>query len=302
MIFETARLGIREFTFDDAEFTVELVNSEGWRKFIGTNGPKTAESAKTYLEKVIISSYKKFSYGLWLVELKDSRKPIGMCGLVNRGYLEDVDIGFAILPEYEGLGFGFESANATMLYAKNILKLEKIIGITSPQNVISIKLLSKLGLQFEKSIKDSQERDTLVFSPPNKSEGEKQIDELIARFFDLFTNTDGRIPNLKEIFDLCIPEGMLISNTNGKPVVYNLQEFIAPREKMLTDGTLTDFSEFEITGKTKIFGNIAQRFSFYEKSGKMNNEPFTSRGMKTIQFVKIGQEWKISSVAWSDES
>ncbi|KAA3599404.1 MAG: DUF4440 domain-containing protein [Calditrichaeota bacterium] len=127
------------------------------------------------------------------------------------------------------------------------------------------------------------------------------MDELTARFFDLFTNTDGKVPNFKKIFDLCIPEGMLISNTNGKPVVSNLQDFIAPREKMLIDGTLTNFSEFEITGETKIFGNIAQRFSFYEKSGILNNELFTSRGIKTIQFVKVSQKWKISSVAWSDE-
>ena len=150
-------------------------------------------------------------------------------------------------------------------------------------------------------MKLSENDSVLVFSPINNKEDRIEIDKITTVFFDLFTNTNGGIPNLKRIKDLFISNGMIISNTNGDPEIYNLEEFIVPREKMLINGTLTDFSEGEISHRTEIYGNVAHRFSLYEKSGKLNGVDFESKGVKTIQFNKVNEEWKISSVAWSDE-
>ena len=94
---------------------------------------------------------------------------------------------------------------------------------------------------------------------------------------------------------------MIISNTNGKPDIYDLESFIAPRAIILNDGTLTNFREKEISHQTEIFGNIAHRFVLYEKSGQHNGVDFESKGLKTIQFVKVNDQWKMCSVAWSDE-
>jgi len=129
----------------------------------------------------------------------------------------------------------------------------------------------------------------------------QEINELTGQFFNLFTNTDGATLELNEIRNIFIKEGMIISNTTGKPLIYDLEGFIKPREAMLTDGTLVDFSESEISHETQISGNIAQRFSRYQKSGKLNGEYFEAEGMKTIQFVKVDGHWKMSSVAWSDK-
>jgi hypothetical protein len=128
-----------------------------------------------------------------------------------------------------------------------------------------------------------------------------EIDSLTTRFFNLFTNKDGRVPNVQDIKSIFIPKGILISNTKDSPAIYDLDGFIKPREKMLTNGTLTNFCEREISHSTEIFGNIAQRFSLYEKTGELNGEHFETKGMKTIQFVKVNEKWKMSSVAWSDE-
>lgn len=140
-----------------------------------------------------------------------------------------------------------------------------------------------------------------MITKTNVEKDQLDIDKLTARFFDLFTNKNGRTPNVKDIENIFIEEGLIISNTTAKPLIYGLQDFIEPREKILSDGTLTDFSESEVSHKTDIFGNIAQRFSLYEKSGKLNGQYFQSEGMKTIQFVKIDTEWKMASVAWSDK-
>ena len=300
-ILETNRLSLREFDLNDSEFIINLVNSPNWLEFIGDKNVKTTEDAINYLENGPIKSYKENGFGLWLVQLKDSNIPIGMCGLVNRETLKNIDIGFAMLPDYSGLGYGFEIANATMNYAKNSLGLDKIIAITDSNNIASINLLNKIGLYFEKTLKLSENDSVLVFSPPNSKKDRNEINKLTTTFFNLFTNTNGKVPDVKRIRDLFISNGMIISNTNGSPEIYNLEKFIVPREKMLTNGTLTDFCEGEISYKTEIFGNVAHRFSLYEKSGKLNGVDFESKGVKTIQFIKINEEWKMSSVAWSDE-
>ncbi len=127
------------------------------------------------------------------------------------------------------------------------------------------------------------------------------IDQLTVQFFNVFTNTNGVKPDIQHLKKLCIKQAIIISNTKQTSDIYDLDSFIKPREELLTNGTLIDFSESEISHTTEIFENIAHRFSLYRKSGVLNEIAFYTEGMKTIQFIKIADEWKISSVAWSDK-
>ena len=278
-----------------------LLNTPGWLKYIGDKNVRTIEDAVNYLENGPIKSYKENGFGLWLTSLKNNGTRIGMCGLVNRESLKDIDIGFALLPEYSKLGYGYEIAYATINYLSHVLRIEKVVAITDSNNIPSIKLLNKLGLQFEKSLNLSENDTVLLFSPSNATQDRIEIDTVTARFFDLFTNKDGRVPNVKDIKSIFIPKGILINNTEETLGIYDLDGFIKPREEMLTNGTLTNFCEREIFHSTEIFGNIAQRFSLYEKSGELHGEHFETKGLKTIQVVKVNGKWKMSSVAWSDE-
>ncbi len=151
-ILETLRLNLRQFTLDDSKFIIELLNSEGWIKYIGDRNIKTEEDAKSYLQNGAFKSYEKNGYGLWMVEIKENKIPIGMCGIINRAELECPDIGFALLPEFSGKGFAFEIAQATLQYAKEQLKLSKILGITVSYNINSINLLTKIGMKYIKTI------------------------------------------------------------------------------------------------------------------------------------------------------
>jgi hypothetical protein len=128
-----------------------------------------------------------------------------------------------------------------------------------------------------------------------------QLDELTRAFFSLFTNTNNTIPAIENIYNLCIPEAIIIKNIGTNPEIYSLTQFIEPRKRILTDGTLTGFSEEEADERTEIYGNIAHRFCSYKKSGTLSGQPFEARGMKTIQFINTAGGWKISSVAWDDE-
>lgn len=130
---------------------------------------------------------------------------------------------------------------------------------------------------------------------------QKEIDQLTNCFFDLFTNAYGRTPQLDTIYDLCIPEGLIINNTEGNTQIYSLESFITPRKIILTDGSLSDFREWEESSLTDIYRNIAHRVSHYAKSGKRQGKRFEAKGVKFIQFIKQQGVWKISSVTWDDE-
>ena len=152
IILETERLILREFDLNDAKFTLQLLNEPIWLKFIGDKNVHNIKEAENYLTSGPMASYKEHGFGLWLVSQKESNKPIGVCGLIKRDYLTEADIGFALMPDYAGLGYGYEIASATLSHSRNILLIDKVVAITDANNASSIKLLNKLGLQFEKSI------------------------------------------------------------------------------------------------------------------------------------------------------
>ncbi|MGH1384110.1 GNAT family N-acetyltransferase [Kordia sp.] len=164
IILETDRVRLREFSLKDADFVLQLVNTPSWIQFIGDRNIHTLEAAQEYIEISLQKSYAENGFGLWLMELKESSTSIGMCGLVNRDSLDDVDIGFALLPDYSRKGYTFEAAKATLTHAAKELQIAKVVAITDTNNVASIGLLNKIGLQFEKEMKLSENDTVLLFS------------------------------------------------------------------------------------------------------------------------------------------
>lgn len=160
-ILQTPRLQLRQFSLDDWRFIIHLLNSEGWLKYIGDRNVITKEQAHHYLKKGPLKSYKQNGFGLCMVETKDG-VPIGMCGIIKRDYLEHPDIGFAFLPEYCSMGYAQEIASATLVHARNDLKIQNISAITLPNNVKSIRLLEKIGLRFIKSFRTDPEAEELL--------------------------------------------------------------------------------------------------------------------------------------------
>lgn len=151
-ITETERLILRRFTLDDAPFILKLLNDKGWLQFIGDKGIRTLEDAKNYLSTGPLDMYEKFGYGLYLVERKEDHTPIGMCGLIKRITLEDVDIGFAILSEYQSMGYTHEAASAILTYGNQHLGMNRIVAITTVNNTVSSALLEKLGMTYERNL------------------------------------------------------------------------------------------------------------------------------------------------------
>jgi RimJ/RimL family protein N-acetyltransferase len=159
-ILETDRLLIRELSADDdADFINRLLNSEKFIQYIGDRNVRSSEDAHDFIRDRYRKSYEEHGYGLYCVELKDGTQ-VGMCGFVRRDTLPAPDIGFAFLPEFEGRGYGFESAAAMMAHGRDQLGFSEVLAITTLDNEASGKLLEKIGFSFDKTI-DTPEGETL---------------------------------------------------------------------------------------------------------------------------------------------
>lgn len=128
-----------------------------------------------------------------------------------------------------------------------------------------------------------------------------EIDALMAKFLNMFTNKGGQQPKLDDIFEIVIPEGVIIKNVAGSSEIFGIETFVEPRRRMLTDGTLAEFEEWEVSAKTQIAGTIAQRISHYRKAGIYQGEPFSSQGIKVTQWIKRAGQWQIAAASWDDE-
>jgi RimJ/RimL family protein N-acetyltransferase len=152
VVLETPRLTLRQLTTGDAPFILELLNDPDFLHYIGDRGVRTLDDACRYILTGPVAMYEAHGFGLWKVELRESAIPVGLCGLLKRETLPDVDIGFAFLPQHRLQGYGLESARAVMEYGRKVFRLTRIVAITSLVNDPSARLLARIGLKFEREM------------------------------------------------------------------------------------------------------------------------------------------------------
>jgi len=166
IVCETPRLRLRYITPQDAAFILALLNEPDFIRNIGDRKIRTLEDAQRYILDGTVTGYEKVGFGLYLVELKETGTPIGVCGLLKREYLEDVDVGLALSARFHRQGFGFEATTAVLQHGRDVLGIGRIVAITSPDNQESIRLLVRLGLRFERMIQvPGVDRETRLFVP-----------------------------------------------------------------------------------------------------------------------------------------
>jgi RimJ/RimL family protein N-acetyltransferase len=165
-VCETERLILRQLQEGDAAFILELLNEPSFLQNIGDKGVRTIDDACQYILSGPVASYEGFGFGLYLVALKETLLPIGICGLIKREGLEYVDIGYAFLPSFWSKGYAFEAASAVLAFGREALGLRRIVAITAPDNHSSIRVLHKLGLKFEKMVRlPGAEAESKLFTP-----------------------------------------------------------------------------------------------------------------------------------------
>ncbi len=147
-ILDTERLTLRTLETDDAPFYLELVNDPSFLQYIGDKGVRTLDDARRAIADGPQTMQRTLGHSLYLLQRRSDGVPLGLCGLIKRDSLPDVDIGYALMPAYWGQGYAHEAAAAVVAHGRDVLGLKCLLAITSPDNASSIGLLLKLGLRF----------------------------------------------------------------------------------------------------------------------------------------------------------
>ena len=169
-VIQTSRLELRELNFDDAAFILELLNEGDFIRFIGDKGVRTLQDARDYIRSGPMDSYARNGFGLYAACFRNG-PPIGICGLVKRDGLNDPDVGSAFQARHRSKGYAVESAAAVLAHGRQVLKLQRIVAITSAQNTHSIFVLEKIGLKFERMIRLTEHSPELKLFGPAQTPG-----------------------------------------------------------------------------------------------------------------------------------
>jgi RimJ/RimL family protein N-acetyltransferase len=166
IICESERLILRLLDpHTDAPFILDLLNQPSFIRNIADRGVRTLADAARYIETGPLAMYAQHGIALFRAELKDTHAPIGLCGLLKRDWLADVDIGFAFLPQHWSKGYAFESAAAVIAWAREQRGITRVVAITAPDNTGSQRVLEKLGLRYSKTIHSPQGQESRLYTP-----------------------------------------------------------------------------------------------------------------------------------------
>lgn len=257
--------------------------------------------------------------GQWLVlavELKNTETVIGEVLLKwESAESRQGEIGFAFSREHQGHGYATEAAAEMVRLGFEGLGLHRIIAVCIEQNIASTRVLGRLGFRQEARLVDNllfkgEWVTQLVFAltedrwgseATNESTDIAEVRRLVDVFFAAFTSAPDLEARVEALRAAMLPGAIVVRTCGQEPQAFDIDSFIAPRYAMLTDGTLVDFTEAAQGGEVEVFGDIAQWFGRYAKSGTLRGAPYGGGGMKSMQFARTAEGWRISAVAWDDD-
>ncbi len=254
--------------------------------------------------------------GQWLVLAIEHRESATVIGEVLLKWESATDrqgeLGFALGRDHQGQGYAAEAAREMLRLGFEDLGLHRIVGVCIEQNHDSARLLQRLGFRREARVVDSAFHKgawvtQLVYGltedewrEPPASPDVDEILGLVRTFFAAFTSGDGVDERMAALRAILLPEAVVVRTCGLHPATYDVEGFIEPRRTLLTDGTLTEFSEHAVQGRVEVFGDVAHWFGSYTKDGLLHGEPRPGAGMKSIQLVRTDAGWRVSAAAWDD--
>lgn len=130
---------------------------------------------------------------------------------------------------------------------------------------------------------------------------EAEIRTLVAAFYAAFTSGPDSAQRLEVLRALLHPSAVVARTCGLEPLVMGVDDFIAPRARLLSSGELVDFHEWELSGRVQVFGDLAVYVGTYAKSGVQDGAPFEGRGLKAMHLVRTREGWRVTAAAWDDE-
>ncbi|MCB1644375.1 MAG: GNAT family N-acetyltransferase [Pseudomonadales bacterium] len=157
----SARLVLRLPAVSDAPFFCRLLNDPDYIENIRDSGIRTTEEAAEYIEALMLANWHETGFGMFVVTGRETSRPLGVCGLIDRAGLDDIDLGFAFLPEARGQGFAQEAAEACIQWGRTEKQLPRLAAIARFSNAPSLSLLARLGFEPAGSYRPEGETEVL---------------------------------------------------------------------------------------------------------------------------------------------
>jgi RimJ/RimL family protein N-acetyltransferase len=147
----TERLAFREMTVDDLEPMADLLGDPDVMAFYAR--PKDRAEALEWIEWNQ-RLYREHGFGLWLIELLDTGTFVGDCGLTPQEVdgTTEIEVGYHVRRSLQRSGYATEAAAAARDYARDVLRLDRLVAIIHPGNVASQRVAEKIGLALEKEL------------------------------------------------------------------------------------------------------------------------------------------------------
>lgn len=128
---------------------------------VGDRGVRSREQARRYIEQGAIASHAEHGLGVYRLEVTETGEAVGICGLFQRAWLPELDVGFALLPAYRSRGYAIEATRAVLDIGFEVLQLPRIAAITSAGHDRSIRVLEAAGMRFEGFVQPEGESEPL---------------------------------------------------------------------------------------------------------------------------------------------
>ena len=161
--FQTPRLELQKLTTDDAPLLLAVWNDPAFIRFVADRGIRNETEARVAIVEGPLDMYTRYGYGPYRIVRKSDRAAVGVCGLFRRPFLEDPDLGYAVLPGFRGEGYASEAARQVLVIAAIVFGLARVKALIAPANAASIHVIEKLGFRFEKRCSIDEKSDTLLY-------------------------------------------------------------------------------------------------------------------------------------------
>ena len=149
MILNTERLRLRPLARGDLDVLATLFADPQVMRF--SLGLLDREQTREKLDRILATCAAR-GWDSFTVERIEDERFVGICGLApqNVDDVDEIELGYRLMPEFWGRGIATEAACACRDYAFGTLGLPRIISIIEPANTGSIRVTEKIGLRFEK--------------------------------------------------------------------------------------------------------------------------------------------------------
>jgi len=306
-VLQTPRLTLRWFHAGDARHILALLNDPGWLRHIGDRHVHSKRDARQWIVGRLVPAYGRLGFGFWAAEQRSDGAFVGMCGLIQRDTLPEVDVGYALLPRFRKRGLAREAAAACLQYGREVLGLSQIWGITSPGNRASARVLESIGLR-DAGVRamPGERRPTRVFiwqADGPATDDRAAIDALVQRVLSALDHRGDGPSTLPALPHYFLPSASIsVARADGSAAIGDLHGFIGPRAALRMSGRLHTHEEREIAQRTELAGPMAQRWSRIERRGQLDGDAYVAQGTWLLLLVRTTHGWKIAALAASDDA